>query len=443
MYVVKNKLFILFVCGLLLRLFLLPLDYSWDVLSFISWGKEASRFGLAGFYQRPLQEWYAAQYPSYPPLPVYLFTLLYKLYQAINAVVWNLNITISAFPSNLVPLFKSIPFLAGLMKLPTVLADIALSGVVYHFVKKMHKHTAKALSVPLIAVALVLFNPAFFYTSALWGQIDNIPMVFILVAFYLLMFTSRLKLAWVSFVLALLAKQTAIVTFPVFAVVYIKKYGLARFIKNSLPALMIFWLSFLPFHQHGNILIFPFQTYTTSILGVSGIPFVSNHAFNFWALVTQWTDIPDSTPFLFNLPYSVWGHILTVVFVGLVIIALYRTKITAENVLLALCLVAFAVFSFMTKMHERHFQPALVFLIPLAAINSRYRKIFIVLSVFHFFNLYHNWAVVEIPLFIGVIRSSLFVNSMIVLGLGTFFILLKGYLARPDRIHPDSMGDTE
>ncbi|OGK38469.1 hypothetical protein A3F34_00210 [Candidatus Roizmanbacteria bacterium RIFCSPHIGHO2_12_FULL_44_10] len=417
-----RHLLVLLGIGLLLRFLLLPIDYSWDVNSFISWGKEAHNFGLSGFYQRPTIENFGSTFPTYAPIPILLFYLIYSLITVIQSVVWQINVAVPVFPSQLVFFFESRLFLGIMMKLPAIFADIFLAYSLYILVDKYKPKMA------LYVASLVLFNPAFFYTSALWGQIDSLPVVFIVLALCCLLHTKRLIVPWIFFAIALVAKQTSIILLPLLALIYMRKYGAKNSLKGGFIGLLVFMAWFLPFYQSGNILTFPFTTYYSNMLLGSGIPFVSNHAFNFWALITQWTDIPDTTMFLFGIPYVLWGILLTAGFIIPLFYFSIKRKLSIESVFFTAALNVFIIFLFMTKMHERHFQPVLTFLIPLAIANKKYRRIFVLLSIFHMANLYHNWAVPPVDLLINAIRNAFFENAMIIVGLGAFLVLFKNYL---------------
>lgn len=424
----KNKLFLLFFLGLLIRLSLLFFDFSFDVNSFIAWGQELGKFGASGFYDRPTLERYGgAVYPAYPPIAIVIFYLLYSVSSVLNTLIWQLNLSIPLFPSGLVFFFQSRPFLAGLMKLPAVAGDIFAAYMVYRLTQKLMQKKKDGEKIARLSAAMILFNPALIYVSALWGQIDILPTVFVLITFYLTLFTKKELMSWVSFAVALLFKQTAIVTLPLFALVYCKKYGLKKTATGFGLALATFSLVFLPFYESGNLLLYPFTTYWAKILTASGIPFVSNHAFNFWALVTGWYDIADLSPFLLGVSYRLWGILLTSGFLLAILAYVLRKKLSAREMFLALSLFVFAVFLFLTRMHERHFQSVLVFLSPLSATHKNYRRLYIVLTLFYLTNLYHNWVPPAIAAAADFIRTPAVERAMIIVGISCFAIMMKQF----------------
>lgn len=420
----KHPLLVLFSFGLILRLCLVFLDFSFDVNSFMAWGKDASVLGFKGFYDRPSSAVFANLYPNYPPLAIYLFYLSYGLYTLVNTITWQLNTLFPLFPSKLIFFFQSRSTMAAFFKLPAIFADLGIAVIIVLFVQKLFP---RKKSYPRLAASLILFNPAFFYNSAYWGQTEAIPIFFLLLSFYFLVFVRKASPAAVSFTLALLSKQTVIVFVPVFLLLYFKQFKKENIIKGIIFSIVIFWLMFIPFYQNGNVVTFPFVTYYQKIVTASGLPFISNHAFNFWAAVSQWKDIPD-TKILFGMPYRNWGYLITGFFIFLILRRLLRRKYDVSEMFLAAGLCAYASFLFLTRIHERHFVQVLPFFIPLVFYHRNYLYLLGLLSFVHFFNLYHNWPVPKIDILVSSVRSSFIVNLFILIFLTSFFFLLFFYL---------------
>lgn len=418
-HVKKHPLLYLFVLGLILRFSLLLLDFSFDMNSFMTWGKDAFTLGFQGFYERASSAVFANRFPNYPPLAIYLFYVSYAFYVFVKNIIWSLNVSFPFFPSKLVFFFDQRSVMAVFFKLPAVFADLGIAIVMCLIVQKIFP---KKKHLPL-AASLILFNPAFFYNSAYWGQTESISILFLLLSFYVLIFSERIFLPPIFLTLALLSKQSVIVFVPIFLVLYILKFKKNIF-KGVTFSLIVFWIAFLPFYKSGGILLFPFITYVKSTLGASGLPFISNHAFNFWALISQWKNIPDPLHF-FGLQYRYWGYFLTAIAIFLVLKRLVKRKVSPTNLLLAVGLTAFAAFLFLTKIHERHFEQVLPFFIPVSLHDKKVMKSFIVLSLVHFLNLYHNWPVPKIELLISFVRHPLMVNFFILTFLGIFFYLLR------------------
>lgn len=422
-FLINHPLFFLLFLGLILRFAMLFLDFSFDVNSFMTWGRDAFVLGFSGFYEKQSSAVFANLSPNYPPLAIYLFYLSYGLYTLVNAVAWKLNILFPLFPSKLIFFLQTRSTMAAFFKLPAIFADLGIAFIIALIVQKIFPIKKKY---PLVAASLILFNPAFFYNSAYWGQTEAIPIFLLLLSFYFLLLAKKTVRAGISFTLALLAKQNAFVFIPVFLWLFFTRFKKDAVIKGVISSTIIFWIAFFPFYKTGNPMLFPFITYFQKILGSSGLPYISNYAFNFWALISQWKDIVDTRLF-FGLSYRYWGYLLTGFFALIILWREYRRKQQTAEILFAVGLIAYASFLFLTKIHERHFEQVLPFLIPVALRDKKILTVFVLLSLFHFFNLYHNWPVPKVDFLVSAIRSPLAVNFFILTFLGSFFSLLFYY----------------
>ncbi len=483
----KHRLLILFILGLLLRLGLLFLDYSWDVNNHLSWSKDLWQRGFAGFYDKQSSEVYATLYPNYPPVALFIFYIFYPLQSIIHGIAWFINTHVPLFPSKLIFFIETRTFLAATLKLPAVLADLGLALIVYLITEKSFwkesrqklrrlieskkdpiaspgpvwnlaslqddKKKNNAHTYSLLMAALILFNPAFFYNSAYWGQIDVIPIFFVVWSLYLLIFTKRFMWSGVIFTFAVLTKPTALVFLPIYAVIFIQKYSFKEFFKTSLLGLFIFLLSFIPFLGNFNLLL-PFTIYSPKRLAAQSLPYVTNGAFNFWVLVTWFKGIKDTAPFLLGISYRVWGYILTSIFV---VITLFFQRHSGKSrrmsgrfqnrsskqqfrndIFYVGFLIAFACFLFLTKMHERYSMLPLPFLLLASIQNRKLLRWFIVLSFISFLNLYHSWPVPRIEPLVEFIFYPPTVIGISLINVLLFLYLFKLLLDRHSGKRPSN-----
>src|SRR5262245_33279652 len=117
-----------------------------DLASFRGWADDLATNGLWGFYDRPGFHDYT---PGY----------LYALWAV--GVVGNL-----------------IGGIGDLIKLPAILADVALALVVFLLVRDLGVRESRAR----IAALVVLANPITWFDSVIWGQVDSFGVVFLLLA---------------------------------------------------------------------------------------------------------------------------------------------------------------------------------------------------------------------------------------------------------------------
>src|SRR5262249_51462123 len=145
------------------------------------------------------------------------------------------------------------------------------------------------------------FNPAIFAESAVWGQVDAVPAVFVL-ASLLLLFTTRPSLrtdlaALLLFAVAIAMKPQSGFVLPVMLYALYRRYLHRRPPEQQLDALLgiamiglvtigIWAVSGLPFGL-GPIDLVRFYNKSASVY-----PVTSANAFNLWGVIGFWR--PDS-----------------------------------------------------------------------------------------------------------------------------------------------------
>lgn len=421
-FIKKHILFFLFLFGLIIRLSIIFVDYSWDVNNHMVWAKDFLMRGPQNFYETQSSNVFASLTPNYPPLAIFIFVVMRLFNPIIHSLYWWLNIHIPLVPSNIIFFLEKIVFLAGLMKIPAILADLGIAFLIYLFAKKIIPKNKKS---QIVAISLILFNPAFIFNSSLWGQIDSILIFFVLFSIYFLLYTKRSIVSTILFTLALLIKPTALVFLPVYIILFIKKFGIKKSILNLFIANIIFCLFFLPFIKDKNIFLYPYEIYFNKILAAQSLPFVTNGAFNFWVLITGMKGIKDITPFILGVPYRFFGYTI-VGFVNIfVILRLIRSKKITINFFMALFISAFAAFLFLTKMHERYSLLPLVFLLLFSLKKTKFINWFVFLSAISLINHYHSWAVPRIEFLVMIINNMSFVYVISLINIVIFFYLFK------------------
>lgn len=419
---IKNyRLFILLFLALLLRLVLMFVDFSFDVNNHIVWAKDLHAFGFTSFFDKPSTEVYSTLYPNYPPVTLFLFYLAYPLSKIIFDVAWWLNTHISLFPSFIFPFFERRTFIAGILKIPSILFDFVFVWILILLAKKLNPKKNPTTDI----VSLTLFNPVFFYNSAFWGQIDTIPIVLLLASYYVMLYTQTAILAGILFTLGLLIKPTIIIFTPIFLFFLLKRYGLSNTIKSTLASTLLFMLSFIFFLAKGDTFWGAFAIYYKKILAAQSLSYATNGAFNIWAILTQFVGTKTTEPFLLNVSYEMWGYVLT----GLCFVAIMYKCSKIKDMPTALYttsfLTALATCLFLTKMHERYFILPLPFLLLLSIKETRYRIWFYSFSFFTFLNIYHSWAVPFIRPLFAIVDNPLGYSSIALFFLISFFYLLK------------------
>ena len=303
--------------GLLLRIASATLmeGHPYDMGLFKSWATTA-----AG---NLFQVYSSGTASDYPPLYMYVLYVIGKL--------------------------AGIPALSGyfsiLVKLPSMLADIAVSLLLYRLAKK---HLSAGAGV--LVSAFYLFNPAVLINSAFWGQVDSFFTLLVVGALYLL---SSKKLAFASalFTAAVLMKPQGIIFLPVLFFELVRQKSLKAFVKAGISVLVTALAVVLPFAlKEGPLWIF------NLFFGTIGeYPYASVNAFNFFSLLGGNYTRDSATLFLFS--YHTWGMAFIVIATVFSWWIYARGKDSRYAFAAALFLIA-GVFTFSARMHERYLFPA-------------------------------------------------------------------------------------
>lgn len=358
---ILSNVWLFLLAALILRLIFIYPQFSGDVKNHIVWGESLISAGPAGFFSRHFSGFNDA---NYPPIAILLFGLSSFLYQNILSVVSLLNQAVGFFPSFLVPLFETENMRAAFLKLPAVFADLGI-GYLLH-------RRSRLLS------ALYLFNPAVIYISAVWGQIESLPIFFLILSYYLL--PRRYYLSHLAFTLAILSKQTALWVTPVFLIFWWKEGGASKMIKGLLLQITIFLLIYLPFVSPAGAV----GSYLSTLAGSSDS--ITDQAFNLWYFFYGWERKSDST-LLFGISVRLWSLLFLVASYIYLTLRFFK-KYRFQNAANYLFLLSLAAFFFQTRVHDRHLAPALPFLLLSTFPLIPKVGLYIFLSAFHMYNLY-------------------------------------------------------
>lgn len=428
----RRTVIAIFILGFILRLLLSAIDYSGDVNNYIYWSASGAKYGFGGFYERDFPGLYGIGYANYPPLTMILFFLCYYLYSLTGLLIWKLNLAFPLFPSQLILLWQEQKnILPAFLKIPAVLADIGIAVFIYLIVKKTVKKKSKK---PIIFASLVLFNPAFFYNSSYWGQIESLPLFFVLGAFYFLIYKKRHILSAVFMTLALLSKQTAVIFIPLYGLIFIRKLPMKKFFYSFASSLAVFIAVFFPFTGKNNFLTYPFITYWNKIMTAFGSEYLTAHAFNFWGLMYGLGHIPDSKVVLLGLSVRWWSLIYVYSIMLIVLYILHKRKYQVADIFMAGSLIALSIFLFSTRMHERHISNALPFILLSCTYNRKVVPFFIFVSFFAFLNLYSGWWSPHFEPIIGLFSNPVLVNLLIIGLIFGFFNFFIKYAYKKNRL---------
>lgn len=343
----KNRISLfLILLGLSVRLLFsfLP-GFQIDVTAWFAWAERLNQLGFASFYSEAL-------WTNYTPGFLYMLAFL-------------------GFIKNLFLINDSLFYL--ILKLPSILAEIGLGIFVYKLISNKSKSWAT------LATILILLNPAFIFNSSIWGQIDGLLSLLMIVSIYYL---SQKKLIYSSifFGLSFLVKPQAIVLLPVFITSTLKDKSLKSFSKFFGTAMGIIFILSIPF-----FIISLFGLPKLFLKMIADYPYTSLFAYNFWGAIGFW--VQDEKLWQ-GLELKSWGYILLGLFYLPIIYLFFKKKISLW-IFVSLSLLSF--YFLPTRIHERYLYPALVSLIITATLlKSRLILLLtIILSFMHFLNLYY------------------------------------------------------
>jgi len=313
--------------------------YTTDIGCFKGWAIAVFENGPSHFYTSGI-------FADYPP--GYMF------------VLWVLG-----FFRELLSIDANGALFTLIIKLPSITAEVITAAIVFKAAKKEMGQTFA-----MLCAAFMLFNPAFFFNSSVWGQVDAFFTLFAVLTIYYL----RKDAPWhgaVFFAVALLIKPQAIMLLPVIGLYYLfalfRKDKLSRGVLGLIGGFVIgaavFALGVLPFTGDQ-----PITWILEKYMGtVKSYPYASINAFNLFALTgANWR--PSEAPLWF-FTYQTWGIIFIVVTCAIVVFFQWRTRGQGRLFDVAAFLII-SVFMLAHSMHDRYILPVCAFLL-LAYVYSR------------------------------------------------------------------------
>lgn len=337
--------------SLIIRIYLSQFNgYKVDVLDFKLWSRTVYYNGISNFY--------SSTWSDYPPFYMYILWIVGALYKLLFSFSFNIDTTLFTI----------------LIKAPANVADIATSFLIFLVVKKYSGFKTAYLSMIFYA-----FNPAMIYNSAIWGQVESVNTLFILLALVLIV-SNKPELAGVSMAVAVLSKPLSLVILPFFAVLMIKNQKPLKLAKTFAVSAFVFIALALPFYLNTSL----YQLIKIYTSGYGYYAYNSMNAFNSWALLGFWK--PDDTVFLF-LSYRIWGYIL---FGLLFVYTAYRAIKNKDDkfIYIATAVLFFGFFMFFTRVHERYLFPMFAPLVVAASFDRRLNYVYWIMTFTFLFNLH-------------------------------------------------------
>lgn len=300
-----------------------------DTACFVSWANLAFEGGIKNFYA-------SGVFADYPPGFVYILYVLGAIFSIFK-----------------VPLMSA-PCLL-LLKLPAILCDMA---TVLLFSKIASTRLPSQQTVML--AGLYLFNPAIILNSSIWGQVDSVFTLTLLLMCWFLT-ENRMVPAYVVFGIGVLLKPQTLIFTPVLIYgiidqVILYDFSWRKFCHNLFSGLAVIFCMVIACMPFGLDLVF--MQYTATL---GSYPYVAVNAFNLWGLFgLNW--ISQETRLLF-FSYQTWGMIIIVLIVLLSALLFFRSQNKKSRYFTTASFLIVSMFLFSVRMHERYLYPALALIL--------------------------------------------------------------------------------
>ncbi len=358
-----------------------------DMACFEGWSDQIFNEGVGNFYL-------SNGFHDYPPGYVYVMYVLGALksiFKLENEMLWLV------------------------IKMPSILCDLGIAAFIYKaLLDKYDSIKATIIS------AFFVFNPVTILNSCIWGQVDSVLALFMLLSVYYATH-SRFGRSFIWFIAAFLIKPQAVFVAPVIGFAMIEeafiKYGfnkkaLLNMLLKGVGAVVLLFVLFMPF---GNNPIHGIEVIIKQYIETVGqYDYMTVNAFNLYGVFNgNWEPL---TTFASIVGYlSILG---VVVFSGYVF---FRSKNPAKNYLSAFILV-FGIYMLSVKMHERYAFPAIVFAMMAFAMmpSNKSFSLYGIISLSQFFNI--AWV-----LFVYQLDPSAYFRSSVVTVASFINLIILGY----------------
>jgi len=306
--------------------------YETDIMCFTGWSQDSYKLGLSAFYD-------GTGFVDYPP------GYIYVLY-------------ITGFITDVFKIDTSSVLYNFMLKIPSMLCDVLTAAVIYKFAKtKVSGNKAAALC------AVYAFNPMVYLTSALWGQVDSVFALFIVLALIAL-YDKKHVLSACIYAIALLVKPQALVLFPVyiFYIISFIKNGGVKAVKTAVISAAcgaaVFFALLIPFSPSRGF-SWVFELYYNTL---SSYPYATLNAPNFYGMIgANGADIAGT-------PYSAvsFGFIILICAISAFV---YFKK--GNNIFASATLLISGMYVLAAKMHERYIFPVFALLLLMTVVSRK------------------------------------------------------------------------
>lgn len=368
--------------------------FASDTACFASWANLAYEGGIRNFYA-------SGVFADYPPGFVYVLYVIGAIFS----------------------IFK-IPYLSApcllLLKLPAIFCDMATALFFY----KVASKKLPPQQVVMLA-GLYLLNPAILLNSSIWGQVDSVFTLAVLLMCWFLT-ENRMTAAYIVFGVGVLLKPQTLVFAPVLLYgivdrVILYDFSWRNFFHNLFSGLAVICFMVLACMPFGLDLVF--MQYTATL---GSYPYIAVNAFNLWGFFgLNW--VSQDTRLLF-FSYQTWGVIIILLIVLLSALLFFRAQNKESRYFTTAGFLIVSMFLFSIRMHERYLYPALALLLFAYALRplKEFLEVYFGFTVIHLYNTAYILYFYDPANYDGKAPLILTVSAcMVICGLSFYYMLLR------------------
>lgn len=196
---------------------------------------------------------------NYPPIYIHWLYVLGQIYNYLELPVEN-NI-----------------FLKFLTQIPIMILHLVLIMTVYKLLKNYSSNTSHFH----LAMTLTALNPAIFFNGSIWGQVDILPVVPVILAILSSTYARYRLLTFPLYTIAILTKFQMIAFAPVMGIIFFRHYKIH--LLGFIASFLVIFLAFLPSTIAGSF-IQAFKLAYIDVLHQYGATTMG--AANIWILLT-------------------------------------------------------------------------------------------------------------------------------------------------------------
>jgi Gpi18-like mannosyltransferase len=325
-------------------------------------------------------------------------------YVGYHWVLWVLSLVYALIGGTYTP---TAPALRVLVKTPPLIFDVALILITYAATSALVRSeraplpvrasrkarrrlgvqtAAQAQRLALVAAAVIAFQPAMVYDSAVWAQNDAAVAATMLAA-VVLASRGRPATAWSVWILGCMLKPQPVVLAPVLVVLALRAGGPRALLRSVAAGAAVALTVLAPWLVHGDAgrirdvydHLF-FATY----------PRLSGSAWNIWWLFDLHAahhSTLDRLPGIPVLSYRTAGTLLSAAAAAIATGYLLRRP-GLRGALIAAAYLAFAFYAVPVSSHERYLYPFFALLLPVVVTDRRWLWLYVPASALFFANLF-------------------------------------------------------